>query len=320
MKTYSVKEVREITGLTWKQLYEFKDGIHGIGAKNDAGYKQYSREDLGKLIQATLMAKLGAKPKEINKAFSDENYDRKKVLKELQIKAQRQLIEAQDILTVIENLLASSDDGEMLLNPAIRYLHIYAEHLRYVPNDKDVLLLEDYIKKNGEDELVAKVKKLEVLDVVDMGTDKASALIHDLKEFVEKTIGMDGNRFLRFLGAGLGKKIFGEEKAAIISDTIEIYMFKEFTKESDDDLAQLWAECIAIDYDDYNDENVRECVDRIRYSFMENFGLNTTFELLCKMESIKLMNISDEYLSDEQIRERNEELEYIINAVRCYEE
>ena len=76
MKTYSVKEVREITGLTWKQLYELKEGIPGIGPMNDAGYKQYSEEDLGKLVQATLMAKLGAKPKEINKAFADENYDR----------------------------------------------------------------------------------------------------------------------------------------------------------------------------------------------------------------------------------------------------
>lgn len=83
MKTYSVKEVRDITGLTWKQLYEYKVGIPGIGPMNDAGYKQYSKEDLEKLVQAALMAKLGAKPKDINKAFSDEKYDRKKVLKEL---------------------------------------------------------------------------------------------------------------------------------------------------------------------------------------------------------------------------------------------
>ena len=30
MKTYSVKEIREITGLTWKQLYEYKIGILNV--------------------------------------------------------------------------------------------------------------------------------------------------------------------------------------------------------------------------------------------------------------------------------------------------
>lgn len=334
MKTYSVKEVREITGLTWKQLYELKEGIPGIGPMNDAGYKQYSEEDLGKLVQATLMAKLGAKPKEINKAFADENYDRNKILKELQFRAVRQYVEAEDIITVTAALRNSSNDGEMLMNPAIRYLHIYAEHLRYVQanEDKDVLSYNDYIEKNGDDEIDAALLKLKVLDVADVGTEKASSLIRGLKEFAEKTIGMDGNRFLRLISLSLDsgnydkaefEKLCGKGKADTISAAIEIYMFMESIKESFDARVEL-REYIGVDT--YDDEDIKTCVDSIQRSFMKNFGLKTTFEFLCKMESIKLLSIVTDYFSNNEIREMKkmremkEELDYVIRAVRSYEE
>lgn len=325
MKTYSVKEVRDITGLTWKQLYEYKVGIPGIGPMNDAGYKQYSKEDLEKLVQAALMAKLGAKPKDINKAFSDEKYDRKKVIKELHDRAKRRLVEAQDIMTVIENLLPLSNATEVINSYAIRDLHTLAENFRNLLKDEDTLLFEKYIEKKGWDGLFEEIGKLKDLEEDDIGKEKSYSPVLNLKKFGEETIGMAGNRFLMFIASSLfasdyvRKRVenaFGQGKADIISKVILEYMGKAFSKESDGAMDQLF-EYIGRDYDD---EEVKTYIENLKNSFMKNFGLKTTYEFLRNIEHLKYIFRIDENLSDDEvIKIVDEAINYVVGAVEHYE-
>ena len=325
MRTFSVKEVREITGLTWKQLYEYKLGIPGIGPMNDAGYKQYSKDDLEKLVQAALLAKLGAKPKDINKAFSNENYDRNKILKELHDKAQKKLVEAQDIITVTE-FLETLTNTDLIINPyAIRNLHIFAENLRNDVKGEDSQILINYLEKKGEDELFAEIRKLKDLEQSDIGNETSNSLVRNLKNFGEETIGIDGNRFLMLVGLYLFaidyfiKRVnsdCGEGKASIISDAIAEYMYIGFSKESDEDMTQL-LEYVGRDYDD---ENVKKCICNLKKSFMKNFGLKTTYELLCNAESMKYLFLTADDLSNEDTKYLNEAIDYVINGIKHYEE
>lgn len=97
-RLYSVKEIRESTGLTRKQLFEYEKSI--VPAKKDYSnsYKYYDKEGMKKLRMAALYRQLGATPKIINSIFSSTKYDESKVLNNLIAEAQQKKNEAERII------------------------------------------------------------------------------------------------------------------------------------------------------------------------------------------------------------------------------
>lgn len=316
MRVFSVKEVRDLTGLTWKQLYEYKEGIPGIGPINEAGYKRYSEEDVDKLIQAMMLAKLGAKPKDINRVFTNKDYDRNKLLDDLEVKAKKKLEEINDILTVVEIL---KDMEINILNPyQVRDLHSFAEYLRSELNSEDVKKLEKFFE---QDDAVARIasflKKFEDITKDTVDDPSTHELVKELKDFVEKEIGVNGFWFLRVLAndAIANKSIkegidtgIKEGISEIIGEAIYDYLFTVFYEESDEELDKL----VDLLGEDYGNHEVKECITQLEDHYMRVFGYRSkkqVFEDLKYLDFV-LYDVDDSF---EQV------FDYFINGVRYYE-
>ena len=105
MKTFKVKEVREYTGLTRKQLFNYEKSIPPIKRENEAGYKVYDLQGLYKLSMAALLSELGAGPQRINDIFGSPDFDRKKVMEDLIDEAKRERQRLDDIITVVKSVM-----------------------------------------------------------------------------------------------------------------------------------------------------------------------------------------------------------------------
>lgn len=142
MKEYSVKEVREYTGLTRKQLYDYENGIKPSRRKENK-YKIYNQEGLENLCLAAFYAELGAKPKRIIEIFGDEKYDKDKALEELLCEARKERQRIDDIIVVAE-YISKYGSFHPLCNPfRLNNLHETAEMMRTEYQQDDYLLYEE---------------------------------------------------------------------------------------------------------------------------------------------------------------------------------
>jgi len=117
MGKYSVKEVCEITGLTRKDLYNYKGSIEPAGYENKVlnkygeqidGYKYYDEEGLRKLKDAALLKSLGLKPKVINEVFSSSDGDIETVIEQIILDAKKSRERLDVIIDVAERLKKSN--------------------------------------------------------------------------------------------------------------------------------------------------------------------------------------------------------------------
>lgn len=325
MKTYSVKDIREITGLTGKQLYEYKESIPGIGPMNDAGYKQYSQDDLEKLVQAALMAKLGAKPKDINKAFLDENYDRSKVLKELGNRARKKLVELKDIITITDFYSMLSNQPHLVNPYVIKDLHRLAEYMRKTEKDDDTATFVQYLENGGNERLMEKLSLFEGLREEKLSEEEAEKYGYEMYKFAEKELDISPNRFLMVIQADLSSietlrngvdKMYGEGTSDVAALCMGIYLFNSFFEESEDDLEKA-VDMIGLDYDD---ERAKICIERIRDSFMRNMGFRNTYECLNNIEAMKYYARLDDDVDNDDVKDFDAVIDYISEGIRYYDE
>ncbi len=321
MRTFSVKEVREITGLNWKQLYEYKEGIPGIGPINDAGYKQYSEEDVHKLIQASLFAKLGAKPKEINKAFTNENYNKNAVLNELEIKANKKLIEIKDILTVI-SIFKDLADVPFYIDPyAISDLHTYAERIRALMESEDTKRFSVYLINGGEEKLINELKKFSLVTEETIEEPSTKELVRSLKKHGESETGINGNRFLLVIAndllaaAGFREWVDGEIKEGF-SDVVGIaivnYLWEEFYASAKEVVLDL----IDLVGFSYSDSRVSKDIHDIAYKLKEAFGFGTIDELVSQ---IRILGVCVKVqVDDDDMEEFEEFIDYLVKGIEYY--
>ena len=163
MKTYTVKEIREYTGLTRKQLFDYQKGIppydhmdNGDPLTDREGYKLYDQEGLNKLSLAALFKKLGKTPKYINDIFCSEEYDSGEVLSEIIREAKQKNQELEDIIIVSE-YYKWVGISELTFNPfQINDLHKVANSIRRELKTEDF----KYLKENLDDKNIKKLLRL----------------------------------------------------------------------------------------------------------------------------------------------------------------
>ncbi|MDD6807532.1 MAG: hypothetical protein PUD72_03665 [Oscillospiraceae bacterium] len=118
MGKYSVKEVCEITGLTRKDLYNYKCSIKPAGYENKVlnrygeqidGYKYYDEDGLEMLRDAALLKSLGLKPKEINEVFLSGGGNIEEVIERIIQDAKKSRERLDDIIDVAEGLKKNSN-------------------------------------------------------------------------------------------------------------------------------------------------------------------------------------------------------------------
>ena len=193
MRTFKVKEVREITGLTRKQLYDYQTSIPPVSTENDAGYKLYDQEGVNRLALAAMLSELGAGPAKINSIFGTDDYDVNNVLDTLIDEAKRKRDYFDDIIMVadfIRSLEARNEDFHINIFQ-IRDLHSYANHLR-----KSKAFVESHFYNIDSKKILKKIHSLfgEFAAIRSNASNEALIDLHieKLLRFFEEELGING--------------------------------------------------------------------------------------------------------------------------------
>ena len=70
---YEVKDICQMTGLTRRQMYEYREVIKPIAYKNEAGYKIFDDKALNQFRQVAVYKELGLLPYQIKDILAREN-------------------------------------------------------------------------------------------------------------------------------------------------------------------------------------------------------------------------------------------------------
>jgi DNA-binding transcriptional MerR regulator len=112
-RTYQVKEVAELTGVTVRALHHWDElGLLVPRARTEAGYRLYDDEDLLRLQQILIGRELGLPLEEIRRSLDDPRFDRRAALR-----AQRRELEARAgrtaaMIRAVDHALAALDEKE----------------------------------------------------------------------------------------------------------------------------------------------------------------------------------------------------------------
>ena len=296
MRVYTVKEVRKYTGLTRKQLYDYKKSIPPIGMENEAGYKLYDQEGLEKLSIAALLAELGAGPQRINDIFGADDYDRKKVIKDLIDEAKREREHLDDIITVAEEFIKYNLSKMSYNMFQLRDLHQLATDIRQEKDSEDV---KNYIEKMDADtfskliEIYGRfekyINKTEITEELERDVDAIAC-------FASETLGLKNTARFVYTQA-LALLVYDDYKAVIdnatrkgLSDVIADSILAYLTEHLTDELIELddnnaWD---AFVDEEFSSDGVRELVDKVAAIIQKWYGYGIGPELEMAVEGLKI--------------------------------
>lgn len=328
MKTYTVREIREYTGLTRKQLFDYEKSIPPVdrvdnAGENHKGYKLYSQEGLDKLSMAALFAELGAGPQRINDIFGAENYDRKKVINDLIIEAKRERQRLNDIITVADHM-KEFDLTSLSYNPfQITDLHQIAEAIRRDLKSEETLILSEKMEDEKIRKKLLKIyKEIGNLKGMDSDPSIANKKVKKLISFIEIDIGISSwARILSGLSIALSAtedyrdyvdSYIGDGSAEYISGVISDYQMNCLIEDGD----KYWKELEALEGRDYKDPEVENAIKVFLKLLEKWFGFRTLTEASNIIQALQYTLSQD----DEIDSETKELLGYLFSVLKYYEE
>lgn len=322
MKTYRVKEVREYTGLSRKQLYDYEKSIPPVAKENESGYKLYDQEGLDRLSMAALFSELGAGPQRINDIFGAEDYDKRKVLVDLIDEAKRERQRLNDIITVA-SFLRNFDIKSISYNPfQISELHKMAESIRSDYKSADVTRIINNLDVKKKKKLLRILKGFEAFDENNAEAEGIDKQVEKVIAFIRKDLEVENwARILTGYAITLGNaekyknyvdKRTREGMAEYISEAIASYQMNKMIDEGE----KYWDELEAIEGNDFEDPAVQKAVERIMKLLNKWYGFKSLTEASGIFQSLQYMVQQDEE-SDEDIRKV---FSTLFEVVKYYEE
>lgn len=114
-KSYLVKEVARLTGVTVRTLHHYDSlGLLTPSERSQAGYRLYCDNDLFRLQQILICRELGMPLEEIRKMLDDPGFDRTKALLAQRERLREQVRDTQAMLRSVEAALAATrGEGDM---------------------------------------------------------------------------------------------------------------------------------------------------------------------------------------------------------------
>lgn len=113
-RTYRVKEVAELSGLTIRALHHYDSiGLLSPSGRSAAGYRLYDDEDLLRLQQILIGRELGLTLEEIRRSLDDPNFDRREALLAQRGALAARAARAADMIRAIDAALAVIEETDM---------------------------------------------------------------------------------------------------------------------------------------------------------------------------------------------------------------
>lgn len=230
-KLRTVKEVKELTGLSSKQLYDYDvlgivkptERKHRGYEKKDGtwydGYKMYDEEAVMKLQQIGIFNRLHVKRSVMKEKMTSKNYDFMVILDEQMELLQKQKEEIEDMILIIEQLKMLGMKGEVLNIYSETDFHEMAE--KYKQNKTSEYYLDFMEKVDALDDLSAqKIGTLfeEILDLKEdeYKTRKSFEAVHRLLEGMAEYLGYGA--FLLICSYSIGIEGDGTVAASMVQD------------------------------------------------------------------------------------------------------
>lgn len=113
-RTYQVKEVAGLTGLTVRTLHHYDSiGLLVPGARSAAGYRLYDDDDLLRLQQILIGRELGLSLEEIRRSRDDPGFDRRRALLAQRVELAARADRAADMIRAIDAALTAIEETNM---------------------------------------------------------------------------------------------------------------------------------------------------------------------------------------------------------------
>ena len=113
-RTYQVKEVAELSGLTIRALHHYDSiGLLSPSDRSAAGYRLYDDEDLLRLQQILIGRELGLSLEDIRRSLDDPNFDRREALLAQRAALAARADRAADMIRAIDAALTASEEKDM---------------------------------------------------------------------------------------------------------------------------------------------------------------------------------------------------------------
>ncbi len=309
MRTFKVKEVREITGLTRKQLYDYQTSIPPVSTENDAGYKLYDQEGVNRLALAAMLSELGAGPAKINSIFGTDDYDVNNVLDTLIDEAKRKRDYFDDIITVAEYLrtLGAKNDMFNINIFQIQDLHSYATYLR-----KYSALSESIIKRVDSKKLLEGFRSIfsgfKAVRSISINQELINLQIDKLLMFFENELKINGFfgltaftqsiLIIKDLSERIDKK-WGEGFSGFLSESILNYQLVHFSN----DFLKFSKEFEAIHKTtELRDTEYNEVSAFLVENIKKWFGYNDYNDIFVSIKSLSLLIQYEEIAIDPDLK------------------
>ncbi len=326
MKLYSVKEVRELTGLSRKQLFEYEKSIPPVSRQDNAGethrgYKLYDKDGLDKLILAALFAELGAGPQRINALFGSSGFDRKAVINDLIREAKKERAHLNDIISVA-TYLKELDTSQFPFNIfQVNSLHKMATLIREDLNSPDTKKVAEVAND--------KAKKKKLFDIFNGFTrlnrdhpdsEEAFRQVELLIDYLKKDLEI--SNWQKYLSGLCMALAFADEYKAyvdgntseglsdFISESIARYQINGFLGESE----ELWYELDSINTRKFSDPKVKKTIMLLAERYYDWYGFKELSEVT---NSIRGLYLTSKYEGDDTDEEK-ESLRFLVSALEYY--
>ena len=113
-RTYRVKEVAELSGLTIRALHHYDAiGLLSPSERSAAGYRLYDDDDLLRLQQVLIGRELGLSLEEIRRSLDDPSFDRREALLAQRAALVARTERAADMIRAIDATLTAIEETDM---------------------------------------------------------------------------------------------------------------------------------------------------------------------------------------------------------------
>ena len=306
----TVKQVCEITSLTRKVLYEYKDIVkpsayatYTVMGKKDGspkdGYKLYNDEAVAKFKQVAVYRELGLSKKEIGAILTAPNYNVNQVWDEqLTLLHEKQKKIEQQIAAVELFRVIGTQNNNLLDYIKPHSLTEFAEHIERCTQapayDELIDMLQEKDILQWEEEMLTLLSALPASDVVDLDDEENFCTVQKIFETCLRHLGVWGfimlvSLSLCFYGEGKFIKefdaLFADKLTSGTVDAITEYscMVARVFLQRIDELLSEHSDISSLD-----DARSKQLTDDIKYAATRCFGIKTDRELSQLIEAMNL--------------------------------
>ncbi len=117
-RTYQVKEVATLTGISVRALHHYDElGLLVPAARTTAGYRRYDDDDLLRLQQILIGRELGLSLEEIRRSLDDPAFDRRAALRAQRAELERRAHQTAEMLRAVDCALRALDERGDPMDP-----------------------------------------------------------------------------------------------------------------------------------------------------------------------------------------------------------